>query len=355
MWVSSLLIWFSNEKRAMPWRSNPSPYSTWISEMMLQQTQVATVIPYFERFITSFPTVNDLADADLQDVLKKWEGLGYYSRARNLHKAAQVIVNDYDGNIPSSYDNLQKLPGIGPYSAAAISSIAFEHPIPVVDGNVLRVFCRFWGIFDDIRKASVRTMLFDKLSHFISDVRPSDFNQGIMELGALVCTPKNPSCGTCPISTDCFAFKMKKQDQLPFKSPAPKSPHFNIAVAVIRKENRLLIGKRKEEKMLGGLWEFPGGKQEEQESLEETLCREVKEETDLTVSVGHAFKPIKHTYSHFKITLHAFECEVISGKEKANSAEELRWVKIEDIDKFPFPKANKSLIDQILKKSSPQT
>jgi A/G-specific adenine glycosylase len=348
MWVIQLTDWYTQNKREMPWRTAPSPYKTWISEMMLQQTQVATVIPYFNRFISRFPTVEKLATADLQEVLKLWEGLGYYSRARNLHKAAKILLDSYSSVLPLDYIELQKLPGIGPYSAAAITSIAYETAIPVVDGNVLRVFCRFWGIFDDIRKPAVRNMLFDKLSAYITKSTPSIFNQAIMELGALVCTPSSPKCTTCPITDSCFAFQQNKQKELPFKSTLPKVPHYNIAVAVIWKNGKVLIGKRKETQMLGGLWEFPGGKQNEEESLEDTVIREVKEETDLTVSVEHLYSQVNHAYSHFKITLHGYKCSYVSGKEKAKTTDEIVWVSLKEFEKYPFPKANKKLIESIL-------
>lgn len=348
MWVDQLTSWYIANKRDMPWRTHPHPYYTWISEMMLQQTQVATVIPYFNRFIETFPTVEELANADLQSVLKQWEGLGYYSRARNLHKAAQQLVTRFSGILPSDYNELQSLPGIGPYSAAAISSIAYETPIPVVDGNVLRVFCRFWGIYDDIRKTSVRDMLFDKLSTYIQETTPSVFNQSMMELGALICAPKSPECVKCPIKNHCFAYKFNKQHELPYKSPTAKVPHYHIAVGIIWKNGQILIGKRKETQMLGGLWEFPGGKQKENESLEDTTCREIKEETNITVSVDQLYSKVNHAYSHFKITLHGFKCTYISGQEKANTTDELKWVSLNDLHHYPFPKANKKLIEAIM-------
>ena len=346
-WVKSLLDWFQSEQRAMPWRSNPKPYYVWVSEIMLQQTQVATVIPYFERFIKSFPTVYDLAKADEQRVLKAWEGLGYYSRARNLHKGAKLVVSEYNGQLPQTYEGLQAIPGIGPYCAAAISSIAFELSVPVVDGNVLRVFARFWGIFDDIRQAKLREVFFQKLSPYIQTAKPSDFNQAIMELGALVCKPKAPNCNSCPLSLSCFAFLENKIDDLPFKSKAKPVPHYNIAVAIIVKNGQFLIGRRHEKQMLGGLWEFPGGKQKENETLEETAIREVKEETNLSVSIQHQFSAIKHAYTHFKITLTAFLCSYESGKEEAKSATELKWVTLKQLDNYPFPKANSKIIEYL--------
>ena len=206
-WRDQLLNWFNEHQREMPWRSNPLPYNVWVSEIMLQQTQVDTVIPYFNRFLDRFPTVHDLAKAPQDDVLKLWEGLGYYSRARNLHKAAKHVSQELNGELPSDYEGLQTILGIGPYCAAAITSIAFGNPVPVVDGNVFRVFTRFWGIYEDIKLPTTRKMLFDRLTPEIQHVNPSSFNQGIMELGALVCSPKQPKCSSCPLSSDCFALK----------------------------------------------------------------------------------------------------------------------------------------------------
>jgi A/G-specific adenine glycosylase len=336
----------------MPWRSNPIPYYVWISEMMLQQTQVDTVIPYFKRFITTFPDVFSLASADQEKVLKCWEGLGYYSRARNLHKAAKAIVETRGSQIPSTFEDLQTLPGIGPYCAAAIASIAFEEPVPVVDGNVLRVFTRFWGIFEDIKQPKVRLLLFEKLKPYIQTCKPSDFNQAIMELGALICKPKSPTCLICPLQSECLAYQTQAVHLLPVKSKADPVPHYTIAVGVIWKDGDILIGKRKTEQMLGGLWEFPGGKQQENETLEDTVKREVYEETSLDIRVLNKLTVVKHAYSHFKITLHAYTCAYISGTPTPNSTDELRWVKPDTLLNLPFPKANIHIIKEILKPPS---
>ncbi|MSR89068.1 MAG: A/G-specific adenine glycosylase [Candidatus Margulisbacteria bacterium] len=345
MWSRRLTDWFRVNQRQMPWRDDPLPYFIWVSEMMLQQTQVDTVIPYFHRFVARFPTVVELASADQQDVLKLWEGLGYYSRARNFHKAAQLLVSDYNGELPTSYEELQKLSGIGPYCAAAILSIAFQKPIPVVDGNVLRVFARFWGIEDDIRQAKVRVEIFNRLMPFIKKEKPADFNQGIMELGALICKPQKPLCNNCPISSDCYACKNNKVSELPFKSKSAKSPHYEIGVGVIWRGDQLLIAKRKVDQMLGGLWEFPGGKRQPQETLEETTHREILEETGLDVKVGAPYPVVKHAYTHFKITMTAFHCMSLSGEPVPNSSDELKWVSVSELAAFPFPKATLKVIE----------
>jgi len=314
---------------------------------MLQQTQVDTVIPYFNRFLKQFPRVHDLAAADLQDVLKAWEGLGYYSRARNLHKAAKVLVADYQGILPGTYDGLKKLPGVGPYIGAAIASIAFGQAVPVVDGNVLRVFTRFWGIEDDIRETRTRQNLFDRLEPIIEHVDPASFNQAMMELGALICKPTSPNCTDCPIQTPCFAFKNDRTSTLPNKSKKPPTPHYDIAVGIIWKQDKLLIAKRKTTQMLGGLWEFPGGKRQDNESLEDAVLRETMEETNLKVSVGQKYCSVKHAFTHFKITLHAYHCTVESGDAQPLASDALEWVHPSDLDGYPFPTANKKIIEVV--------
>lgn len=347
-WNQLLQKWFIENQRTMPWRSNPLPYYVWISEIMLQQTQVDTVIPYFNRFISAFPTVESLANADQEQVLKLWEGLGYYSRARNLHKAAKIVVTEWNSQLPVTYKEIQTIPGIGPYCAAAILSIAFNQPIPVVDGNVLRVFTRFWGIDEDIRKNTTRDTLFQKLTPFIEDSVPTLFNQGIMELGALICSPKNPKCNICPLSGTCYANQHSLQDQLPVKSPSKKVPHYTIGVGIIFKDNNVCIAKRKQDQMLGGLWEFPGGKQKDNETLEETVIREIKEETHLNVTIQKKLCQVNHAYSHFKITMHAFICDYVSGKEKNVSSDEIKWVPLSELENHPFPKANKVILGNLL-------
>ncbi|MGE4169671.1 MAG: A/G-specific adenine glycosylase [Candidatus Margulisiibacteriota bacterium] len=355
-WILALTQWYEANARQLPWRARGSalanPYHVWLSEMMLQQTQVDTVIPYFNRFIAQFPTVFDLAKADQETVLKAWEGLGYYSRARNLHKAAILIAGEQNGQLPPDYLALQTLPGIGPYAAAAIASIAFEEPVPVVDGNVFRVFTRFWGIYDDIKLPTTKTLLFNRLKPAVEQAKPSVFNQAMMEVGALICKPKNPLCEQCPLQPNCYAAAHQATQTLPVKTPLPKTPHHHIGVGVLWHDGKLLISKRKESQMLGGLWEFPGGKQEENESIAETIVREFKEETDLTIAVGQPVAVVKHAYTHFKITLHAFHCSLVSGTPKALSSDGLRWILPEELKTLPFPKANQRVIEALLNETT---
>ncbi|MEQ9089997.1 MAG: A/G-specific adenine glycosylase [Balneola sp.] len=347
--TENLLSWYQKNKREMPWRGEKDPYKVWISEIMLQQTRVDQAWPYFENFMKSFPTVFDLAKADQQQVLKAWEGLGYYSRARNLHATSKMIVEDYNGKLPETYDEIIKLKGIGPYTAAAITSIAFGLPNAVVDGNVIRVITRYFGIEDDVRKTGTVKEVQSLVNELISHERPAEFNQGMMELGATVCTPHNPDCLSCPIQAGCIATKVAKTDIIPYKSKAKKKPHKEIGVGIIEREDgKLLIALRPEDAMLGGLWEFPGGKQEKGESIQQTIERELKEELGVEVHAYKEFMNLKHTYSHFSITMHAWFCTLIQGYPKPKSSQEIRWVERAELEEYPFPKANKVLTERLM-------
>jgi A/G-specific adenine glycosylase len=351
--TQNVLDWYAVHKRAMPWRESGDPYKIWISEIMLQQTRVDQAWPYFERFIGEFPTVFDLAEADQQRVMKAWEGLGYYSRARNLHAAAKTILSDYGGKLPEEYDEIIKLKGIGPYTAAAITSIAFGKPNAVVDGNVIRVITRYFGIEDDVRSSKTTKQVQQHVDGLICHDHPAEFNQGLMEIGSIVCSPTKPDCLNCPIQVGCIATKMAKTDVIPYKSPAKKKPHKHIGVGIIEREDgKVLIALRPENVMLGGLWEFPGGKQEEGETIEQTVERELKEELGVKVKAYEKFMKLKHVYSHFSITLHAFKCTLLSGEPRPKSSQEIRWVEISELEQYPFPKANKHLTLKLVSKNS---
>lgn len=317
---------------------------------MLQQTQVVTVIPYFDRFLAAFPTLESLAGAELHDVLRRWEGLGYYSRARNLHKAAQQIVSEQGGRIPQTVQGLRELPGIGPYTAAAIASIAFGEPVPCVDGNVLRVFSRFWGIDEPIRDRKVADAIAARLAPLIRKVNPSWFNQAIMETGALICRPHQPLCTQCLLARQCVAFKTGRTSELPVVLRQSTIPHQTIAVGVIWKRGRILIARRQEAGMLGGLWEFPGGKQEKGETLQQTVAREIHEETGLVVRVGEVMTVVKHAYSHFRITMTAFRCTWVSGTARPRAATALKWISPATLNAYPFPRANRKVAELLCKR-----
>ncbi len=351
MWAKKLIKWYQNNKRSLPWRMAPSAYSTLISEFMAQQTQIKTLIPYFNAWLKKYPSIQDVSKATEDDILKSWEGLGYYSRARNLHKTCQIISNEYKGKIPTNSLELIKLPGIGPYIAAAVSSIAFNEPIAVVDGNVLRVITRIYGLADDISKEKTKQAIQKRLNAEIKHHSPSDFNQGLMELGATVCHPRTPECNKCPIATICYAKNMDQIDKFPVKQKKSPIPHYTIVIGIIKNdEEKILITKRKKNQLLGGLWEFPGGKVKEQETLENALIREIKEEVNLDIKLKGFLCKVQHAYSHFKITMHAFICSCPDTKGiKLNSAEQLEWVHESELEAFAFPKANKVVIENLIK------
>ncbi len=343
----ALLRWYGEEARDLPWRRDRDPYRIWLSEIMLQQTRVETVIPYFERFLSAFPTVQDLAAASEDSVLKVWEGLGYYSRARNLHRAAKVLVDEYQGGWPETAEQWRALPGIGEYTAGAIASIASGLAEPAVDGNVLRVIARLFAIGESIDETPMRERVRTLVQQLLPRGRAGDFNQALMDLGARVCVPRRPRCDACPVRRLCEAYKRGLQNELPVRRARKAVPHYDVAVAVIRRGNRYLIGRRPVGGLLGGLWEFPGGKVEAGESHEEALVREAREETGLAIHVGEKIAVVDHAYSHFAVTLHVYACEVASGRALAKYHTLLKWVRSADFGQYAFPAANRRFLGKV--------
>jgi A/G-specific adenine glycosylase len=343
----SLLKWFRTNARDLPWRKNRTPYAVWVSEIMLQQTQVTTVIPYFNRFMKRFPTVEKLARAKQDTVLKHWEGLGYYSRGRNLHTAAKLIVSDYGGQLPDTVDELQKIPGIGRYTAGAIASIAFNRPAPILDGNVIRVLSRLFCIEGNPKDDATKKKLWQLAETLVHIKHPGDFNEAMMELGAMVCTPQNPQCPKCPLKNQCQAIKTGRQAELPVKQKQAPLPHYSIVVGIVFKGDKILIDKRRQNALLGGLWEFPGGKKKSGESFKTAVAREVKEETGIEIKVGKKLCIVKHTYSHFKITLHAYRCEYASGTANPLGCDAVKWATLNELKKYAFPAANTKIINEL--------
>jgi A/G-specific adenine glycosylase len=342
--VAALLRWFAEHKRALPWRATRDPYRIWVSEVMLQQTQAATVIPFYERFLEQFPDIAALAAADDATLMKAWEGLGYYARARNLRAAAQVIVREHGGKLPASMETLLQLPGCGPYTAAAVASLAYDADCAAVDGNVLRVLARVYVIDADIGRPSTRQQVQQLADALVPAGRAGAFNEALMELGALVCRPKNPLCGECPIRRFCRAFQQDRVRDFPVKSRKPAVPHHEIAIGVVHRPGKVLIALRPADGLLGNLWEFPGGKRQPDETLAECCRREIKEETGLDVEVGDTFAIVLHAYTHFRITLHAFHCRYRGGRAQPRTSQAIRWVAIDELDDYAFPKANKRII-----------
>jgi len=335
-----LIQWYRRHHRQLPWRETNDPYQIWVSEVMLQQTQIKTVLPYYQKFLRNFPNVKTLAKSNLQQVLKVWEGMGYYARARNIHRAAKIILEQYAQKFPDSWETLRELPGVGDYIAAAVLSIAFNQPYAVVDGNVKRVLARLYLITEPANKSSSYKTFKQTADGLLDHRYPGIFNQALMELGATVCTPKNPDCESCPIRSRCRADKTGLAHQFPKRIKTPKTPVHHIAVGVVYKNNHMLITRRKSEGLLGGLWEFPGGKIAKHERPEKACEREIKEEVNLNVAVTGHIAQVKHAYTHFKIVMDVFSCRYVSGEVKLKGPVDFRWITFHEIDQYPFPKAN---------------
>jgi A/G-specific adenine glycosylase len=348
------LVWYQQEGRNLSWRLSSDPYSIWISEIMLQQTQVQTVIPYYERWLQQFPTVHALARADQQVVLKAWEGLGYYARARNLYRAAQLVVRQFQGQFPRTLDETLSLPGIGRTTAGGILSAAFNLPLPILDGNVKRVLARMTAL--RLPPAKAMDDLWALSERLLDPAHPRDFNQALMDLGATVCTPRNPSCLLCPWQTDCQAYNLSIVAEIPMREVSAPLPHKQIGVAVIWNATaEILIDRRKQEGLLGGLWEFPGGKLELGESVQDCIRREVKEELGIEVAVGEHLITLDHAYTHFKVTLQVYHCRYLTGEPQTIGCDEVRWVRLSDLDHYPFPKANGRIIDALRQQAAAAT
>lgn len=343
----NLLAWYKSHHRKLPWRDTRIPYCIWLSEVMLQQTQVKTVIPYYLKFLEQFPAIEDLARADLQTVLKMWEGLGYYARARNFHKAAGIVSNRYKGNVPDDLEIFKSLPGVGDYIAAAVQSIAFGFPAAVVDGNVKRVLARLMCSRLPVNKSSSHKFFTTMAATFLERSDPGISNQAVMELGALICTPQNPKCNACPVSQYCHSFKTDATAQFPKRMQASKVPTRHIASGIVRKDGRLLITRRKLYGLLGGLWEFPGGKVKKNETAQQACIREIKEETGIDVNIDAHLTLVTHAYTHFKIKMDVFYCNYTGGSVQLNGPIDYQWIKLNDIGKFAFPKANHKFIPLI--------
>ena len=345
----SLLEWYEKLNYYMPWRKDADPYKIWISEIMLQQTQVETVKKYFSAWIDKYPNIEKLSKSNIDDILKLWEGLGYYKRAHHILETAKIIVSDYNGQLPDKYSDLIKLKGIGDYTASAISSIAFNKPYPAIDGNLKRVLSRLYCLNN--------TKTFEaKLKHIVLKYMecnlPGNINQAFMDLGREICTPQKPKCDDCPLNYYCKAYKTSKVYLYPIKNKKiKKKPVYDVVVGLIYKKNKFLIAKRKKNVLLGGLWELPGGKKKHKEDNADCLHREIKEELNITVKINKKIGIIKHNYSHFSINLTGYFCSFLKGTPKPLASDDIKWIKTSSINNFAFPKSTNKLFELIKEKN----
>lgn len=343
--IPALLAWWDAGHTPLPWRQTKDPYAIWVAEVMLQQTQIATVIPYYQRWFARFPTIHHLASASVEEVLKVWEGLGYYSRARHLHAAAQLLVAERDGQLPNTVKGLLNLKGVGRYTAGAVASIAFARPEPILDGNIIRILTRLYDLPDDIHQTATKNKLWEIAATLVPATRPGDFNQALMELGQHICQPSAPQCPQCPLQNHCLANQRATQAIRPVRSPRPAIPHYQVAAGVIwNQDNHFLIAQRPPNGLLGGLWEFPGGKQEAGESLPQTLQREIREELAIEIEVGRHLVTVKHAYTHFRITLHAYQARYVSGRVQHLGVADHTWVTLPQLTKYPFARTDRKII-----------
>jgi A/G-specific adenine glycosylase len=338
---TQLLQWFKKKGRNLPWRKTRDPYAIWVSEIMLQQTQVNTVIPYYQKFLKSFPTLRHLARANLSKVLKVWEGLGYYSRARNLHRAAGIIMNHFNGKIPNQLKDLLSLPGIGRSTAGSILSFAYNKEAPILDGNAKRVISRLFAVSDNPAKGKTEHLLWKISESLIPKGFSNPFNQALMDLGSMVCTAKEPGCVQCPLHQYCKGYISGKPESYPPRTVKKRIPHITALSAVIQKDGKVLLRQRPEEGLLGGLWEFPNWKIEEKQRSRLRLTNHIKKDMGITAEVKEFIGTFRQTYSHFRLTLKVFSCQHLNGKGK------WKWVPIHQLRFFPMSRIHRRIAEVI--------
>ena len=345
----ALLAWYVQHRRELPWRQSLDPYAVWVSEMMLQQTQVATVIPYFQRWMQRFPNVATLAGAEESDVLHAWQGLGYYSRARNLQRAAARMMAEHAGRVPEHVAQLLELPGIGPYSAGAISSIAYGHAEPLVDGNVIRVLARLFALRGDPNRAPLKTQLWDVARSLVPADAPGDFNQALMELGATVCTPRNPRCSACPLAAHCQALKAQLVEILPELPARAKPTQVHMVAAVSARAGRVLVTKLlPSAPRWAGMWLFPNAEVGRTETPEAAVKRALKEAVGLRAEPTGIVCVIRHTVTRFRITLDAYRTAAPSGDAKPHGVAEIAWKRADELAELAMPKAHRAIANRLL-------
>jgi A/G-specific adenine glycosylase len=346
--IRALHAWFRGSARDLPWRRTRDPYAIWVSEVMLQQTQVATVQPYFAAWLAAFPTVGHLARGDEEQVLRLWEGLGYYSRARNLHRAARQVVERFDGIVPDDPEQLASLPGIGPYTVAAVASIAFDRDLAVVDGNVRRVLGRLLALEQDPSRPPASRRIERLARALLPSGAAALHNQAMMELGALVCTPRAPRCAGCPLARPCLARATGSPERFPGKRARRPVPHQELAVALVLRRGRVLIDRRPSEGLLGGLWELPRVPLEPDATPERLVARGLAAQLGLSVRVERPLPPVQHAYTHFTVTLHPFLCRLARvGNRAGKERRAVRWVRPAELGGHPMSAADRKVIERL--------
>lgn len=342
--ASALLAWYTAHRRDLPWRRTSDPYCVWVSEIMLQQTQVATVRDYYQRWIERFPTIEALAAAEEHDVLHTWQGLGYYSRARNLWRGARVVRDEHGSVIPRSPEALRALPGIGPYSAGAIASIAYGERTPLVDGNVVRVLCRLFALRGDPTRAPLKNELWRTAEELVPASRPGDFNQALMELGATVCTPRSPSCGTCPVQRHCAAFREHSVARLPELPKRAATISMTRVAAIVRRGGRVLaVRVEPGASRWAGMWQFPNADVGTSESPADAAQRAVRETVGLRVTAGAVAHRVRHSVTRYRITLDVVPCTGPRGEPKPGACAEFTWQDVARLDALPMPAAHRRI------------
>lgn len=347
VWISAeLLRWFRKAARPMAWRETRDPYRIWVSEIMLQQTRVETVAPYYELFLRKFPDVDSLARATLDDVLKAWEGLGYYSRARNLHRAAGILLARHGAKVPRTLEALELLPGIGRSTAGAIAAIAFGEDVPILDANARRVVARLFAVEGDPRSGAVENLLWKRSASLVRKGKGRDTALAVMDLGAVVCLPKAPRCRECPLRSRCSSYIRGLQDSIPPKRAKKTTPHRDVVAAVFRrKDGALFLMRRPHDGLLGGLWAFPSGRRDPGEALEEALRRSLREKLQVRAVIQRQVGALQHAYSHYRITLYGFLCEISRGALPAG--EGTGWLPGHGEGTFALPRADRKLVEII--------
>jgi A/G-specific adenine glycosylase len=345
----ALLQWFAKNGRLLPWRRTYLPYHIWISEIMLQQTQMDRVIVYFNRWLDRFPDIDSLAEAQEQEVLLLWEGLGYYSRARNLLKTADLLYHHHNGDLPADHTALLKLPGIGRYTAGAIMSLAFNQNHPIVDANVERLFARLFNLPAPVKEKHTHAFIWQKAAALIPEGKARFFNQSLMEMGALVCLPRFPRCDACPVRDHCEAFAQGVVSERPVAGKAKEIIPITMVSGVLRHQGKIYIQKRLPDDVWPNLWEFPGGRIEEDETPEQALVREYQEETDFAIHGLEKIATLRHSFTRYRVTLHCYSCHLLGSKTEPvlHAAQEYRWAGPDELENFAFPAPHRRLINHL--------